>query len=159
MANNLFILQKTGASAHYVDVVAPAGVTNGNIVVLGTQASDKTYACAANTAVTNTGMAIVCNPNIPYGAEVVENDTTIATSEIIRARIPALGDVESYPVANITANVALEVGKIVVPKKEQLKMECLNAAVGDESLVYVIDELFTKAGVSMVKIRCIKAQV
>lgn len=155
---NLFILNKVSANSHYYDCVAPASVTNGNIVVIGTQASNKTYACAANAAVTDTGMAIVCNPNIPYTAETVENDTTIATGEIIRTRIPALGDVESYPVANITATVALAVGKIVVPKAAQLKMECLNAAVGTESLVYVIDELFTKAGVSMVKIRCIKAQ-
>ncbi len=156
---NLFILQKVSANAHYVDVVAPAGVTNGNIVVLGTQASDKTYACAANAAVTDAGMVIVCNPNLPYGAEVVENDTTIATGEIVRARFVSIGDVESYPVANVTATVALAVGKIVVPDATELKMECLNAAAGTEQIVYVIDELFTKASVPMVKIRCIKAQV
>ncbi|MDD4778999.1 MAG: hypothetical protein PHT02_00150 [Tissierellia bacterium] len=156
---NLFIENKVKATAHYVDVVAPAGVTNGNIVVLGTQASDKTYACAANTAVTDAGMVIICNPNLPYGAEVVENDTTIATGEIVRARVVELGDVESYPVANITATVALAQNKIVVPKAGALKMECLAAAAGTESIVYIIDELFTKAGVSMVKIRCIKAQV
>lgn len=153
---NLFIEHKVKPSAHYVDVVAPAGVTNGNIVVLGTQATNKTYACAANGAVTDKGMAIVCNPNLPYGAEVVENDTTIATGEIVRARIVELGDVESYPVSVITATVALAVGKIVVPKATALKMECVNAAGGTESIVYVIDELFTKAGVPMVKIRAIK---
>lgn len=154
---NLFIEQKVKATAHYVDLIAPAGVTNGNIVVLGTQASDKTYACAANGAVTDTGMVIVCNPNLPYGAEVVENDTTIATGEIIRGRFVELGDVESYAVANITATVALAVGKIVVPKATALKLECVNAAAGTESLVYIIDQLFTKAGVPMVKLRCIKA--
>lgn len=156
---NLFILQKVSGQAHYVDIVAPATITNGNIVVLGTQATDKTYACAANAAVTDAGMVIVCNPNIPYAAETVENDTVIATADIARARIPALGDVESYPVANITATVALAVGKVVVPKAAALKMECLAAAVGTEAIIYIIDELFTKAGVSMVKLRCIKAQV
>lgn len=156
---NLFILNKVKATAHYFDCVAPAGVTNGNIVVIGTQATDKTYACAANGAVTDTGMAIVCNPNIPYGAEVVENDTTIATGEIIRGRVVELGDVESYPVSVITATVALAQNKFVVPKATALKMECVAAAAGTESIVYIIDELFTKAGVPMVKIRCIKAQV
>ena len=156
---NLFIMQKISSQARYFDCVAPAGVTNGNLVVLGTQASDKTYASAANSAVTDTGLVIVCNPNLPYGAEVIENDTVIATGEIIRTRVPALGDVESYPVANVTATVALAVGKIVVPKAAALKMECLAAAGGTESIVYVIDELFTKAGVPLVKIRCIKAQV
>ena len=159
MANNLFILQKVGANSHYVDLVAPAGVTNGNLVVIGIQNSDKTYACAANSAVTDTGMVIVCNPNLPYGAEVIENDTVIETSEVIRGRFVVLGDVESYAVAVITATVALAVGKIVVPKAAALKMECLAAAAATESLVYIIDELFTKAGVPMVKIRCIKAQV
>ena len=156
---NLFIEQKVKATAHYVDLVAPSSVTNGNIVVLGTQASDKTYACAANVAVSDTQMAIVCNPNLPYGAEITENETTIATGEIIRGRIVELGDVESYPVANITATVALAQNKVVVPKAGVLKMECLAAAVGTESLVYIIDELFTKAGVPLVKLRCIKAQV
>lgn len=153
---NLFILQKVSSQAHYVDAIAPAGVTNGNIVVLGTQATNKTYACAANAAADNAGMAIVCNPNIPYAAETVENDTSIATGEIIRCRIPAVGDVESYPVANITATVALAVGKAVVPDATELKMECLASAVGTEGVIYIIDELFTKAGVPMVKIRCTK---
>lgn len=153
---NLFILQKVSATAHYVDVVAPAGTTNGNILVLGTQASDKTYASAANGAVTDKGMVIVCNPNLPYGAEVVDNDTTIATGEIVRCRIVELGDVESYPVANITATVALAQNKIVVPKATALKMECLAAFAGTEVIGYIIDELFTKAGVPMVKLRAIK---
>jgi len=155
---NLFIENKVKANAHYMDVAAPADVTNGNIVSLGTQASDKTYACAANTTVADSGMAIVCNPNLPYGAEVVENDTTIATGEVIRARIVELGDVESYPVANYTATSALVVGKFIVPKAGALKMECLASVVGTEAVVYVIEELYTKAGVAMVKIRCIKTQ-
>jgi hypothetical protein len=155
---NLFILNKVKATAHYVDFVAPASVTNGNLVVLGTQAANKTYACAAPAAITDAGIVIVCNPNIPYGAEVVENDTTIATGEIIRGRVVELGDVESYPVANFTATVAAAVGKYIIPDAAALKGEIVNAPGGTESLVYIIDELFTKAGVSMLKMRCIKAQ-
>ena len=153
---NLFILNKVKATAHYVDVVAPAEVTNGNIVVLGTQNSDKTYACAANGAVTDKGMAIICNPNLPYGAEVLENEVSISTGEVVRARIVELGDVESYPVANITATVALAVNEVVVPKATALKQECLAAFAGTEVLGYIIDELYTKAGVPMVKLRAIK---
>jgi hypothetical protein len=153
---NLTILNKIKATAHYVDVVAPASLTNGNIVVLGEQAADKTYACAANAAVTDKGMAIVCTVPLPYEVEKLENDYTIATGEIVRARIIELGDVESYPVANFTATVALAVGKVIVPKAGALKMECLAAPAGTEAVVYAIDEMFTKAGVPMVKIRCTK---
>lgn len=153
---NLFILNKVKATAHYVDVVAPAGVTNGNIVVLGAQNADHTYAVTANSAVINQGMAIVCNVNLPYGVEVTENETVIATSDIVRARIVELGDVESYPVANVTATVALAVGTFVVPKATALKMECLSAAGGTETLVYKLEELYTKAGVPMAKLRAIK---
>ena len=156
MASNLFILNKVKATAHYVDVVAPAGIYNGYIVVLGTKNADGTYACAANGAVTDKGMAIICNPNLPYGAEVVENDTVIATGEIVRARIVELGDEESYPVANITATAALAAGKVVVPKATALPMECLAAFAGTEILGYVIESLYTKAGVPMAKLRAIK---
>lgn len=153
---NLTILNKISANANYFDAVAPASVTNGNIVVLGTQAADKTYACAANSAATDKSMAIVCTVALPYEVEKLENDYTITTGEIIRVRVPELGDVESYPVANFTATVALGVGKVIVPKAGALKMECLAAAVGTEAVIYKIEELFTKAGISMVKLRCVK---
>jgi histidinol-phosphate/aromatic aminotransferase/cobyric acid decarboxylase-like protein len=154
---NLFIEHKVKPSAHYVDVVAPAGLVNGNIVVLGAQsATDKTYTVGANAAATDLSMVIVCNPNLPYGAEVVENETVISTGEVVRARVVELGDVESYPVANVTATAALAVGKVVVPKVGVVKMECLAAAVGTEAIIYKIEELFTKAGVPLVKLRCVK---
>ena len=154
--SNLFILQKVSADAHYFDVVAPASTVNGNILVLGTQNTDKTYAAAANVAATDKSMVIVCNPNLPYAAETLENNTVIETGEVIRTREVKLGDVESYPVANITATAALAVGKAVVPVAGALQMECLAAAVGTESIIYLIDELFTKAGVPMAKLRCVK---
>lgn len=153
---NLFILQKVGANAHYVDVVAPAGTTNGNILVLGTQAIDKTYASAACGAVTDVGMVVVCNPNLPYSVETLENDTVISTGEIVRCRVVELGDVESYPVSVITATVALAVGKIVAPKATALKTECLAAFAGTEIMGWIIEELFTKAGVPMCKLRAIR---
>jgi len=156
--SNLIVLNKISATAHIVDVVAPATVTNGNVVVLGTQASDKTYACAAPAAVTDKGMALVMGVNLPYGVEYTEDLYTITTGEIIRAYIPQLGDVVSIPVANVTATAALAVGKVVVPKATFLKMECLAAVAGTEVLVWIIEELYTKAGVALVKLRCIKTQ-
>lgn len=154
---NLFILNNVKATARYINVVAPSGVTNGNIVVLGTQnATDKTYACAACAAVTDKSMAIICNPNLPYSVETLENDTVISTGEIVRARIVELGDVESYAVANITATAALAVANVVVPKATALKMECLAAFAGTEIMGYLIEELYTKAGIPMVKLRAIK---
>ena len=65
--------------------------------------------------------------------------------------------VVSIPVANVTNTSALGVGKFVVPKAGAMKPECLDTLATDEEVVFVIDELFTKAGVPMVKIRCIKA--
>jgi hypothetical protein len=153
---NLAILNKVKSTAHYVDVVAPAGLTNGNFVTLGTQASDKTYACAAPSAITDKGIAIICTVALPYGVEVVENDFTIATGAITRARIVELGDVESYPVANFTATVPAAVGAFVIPDNA-LKGEIVAALGGTESVAYIIDELFTKSGVSMLKMRCIVA--
>ncbi|HEY5588892.1 MAG TPA: hypothetical protein VIK86_08055 [Candidatus Paceibacterota bacterium] len=153
---NLFIGNKIKGTAHYTDCVAPAGLTNGNFVSLGAQNADKTYATAAPVAVTDKGIQIVCMIGVPYEAELFENDYVIATGEVVRSRTPELGDVESYPVANFTATVALAVAKFIVPKAGALKGECLAALGGTESVGYVIDELYTKAGIPMVKIRCIK---
>jgi hypothetical protein len=154
---NLTILNKVSGNASIFDVVAPAGLTNGNVVVLGTQATNKTYACAAPAAVTDNGMVLVATVSLPYEVEKLENDYTIATGEIVRTYVPYVGMVVSIPVANVTATAALAVGKVVVPKAGALKMECLAAPAGTEVLIFNIDEMFTKAGVAMVKLRCIKA--
>jgi hypothetical protein len=137
-----------------VDVVAPAGVKNGNIVVLGAQNSNKTYACAAPAAVTDAGMVFVAEVPLSYGAEKTENEFVIATGAVIRTIVPYVGFVASIPVANITATVAVAATKTVVPNAAGLPMECLNAPAGTEVLQFVVDEVFTKAGVSMAKIRC-----
>jgi hypothetical protein len=154
---NLTILNKIGATDPIVDVVAPAGVTNGNLVVLGTQNADKTYACAAPAAITDKSIAIVAAVPLSYEVEKTENDYTIATSEVVRAYIPVLGRVMSFPVANFTATATAEAGHYVIPDASALKAEIVAALGGTESVAWIIDEAFTKCGVAMIKIRCIKA--
>ncbi|MDD4000478.1 MAG: hypothetical protein PHX62_06265 [Bacilli bacterium] len=154
---NLIVLNRLSATATLVDIVAPASLENGHIVKLGTQASTKEYACAANAAVSDSDLALVIAVPLSYGVETLENDYVIATGEVVRAVIPYKGLTVSIPQVNITATVALAAGTVVVPKIAVTKMECLAAAVGTESVVFEIDELYTKSGIAMAKIRCIKA--
>lgn len=156
MANQI-ILNKIGATDPIFDVVAPASCANGYFVKLGTQDTDKTYACAAPAAVTDKGIVMVLAVPLSYQVERTENDFVIGTGDVVRAYAPVVGREVSIPVANVTATVALGVGKVVVPKAGAMKPECLAAPAGTEEVIYQIDELFTKAGVSMVKLRCIKA--
>jgi hypothetical protein len=157
--SNLIVLNKIPATSHWVDIVAPASCANGYIVKLGTQNSTtKCYAAAAPAAVTDKGMAVVLSVPLSYEAQYTEDDYTIATGDILRAYKMQVGDVVSIPQANITATAALTVGYVVVPVAGAQKMACLTAVAGTEVLVFIIDELYTKAGVSMAKIRCILAQ-
>lgn len=155
MANQI-VLNNLKATASIKNVVAPANTVNGGILVLGVQGSDMTYAAAANGAVTDKGMVIVLEVPLSYEVEKLENDFVIATGAVVRAYVPELGDVISVPTANITATAALAAGKVVVPKATAIKMECLADFAGTEILGYVIDQLYTKAGVPMTKLRCIK---
>jgi len=155
--SNQIVLNNVSATATIYDIVAPAGVKNGNVVVLGTQNANKYYASAANAAITDLGMAIVLDVPLSYEVEKTENDYVIATGGIARAYQPYKGFKFSIPVANVTATSALAVDKVVVPKAAALPMECLASAGGTEAIEFVIDELFTKAGVAMVKLRCVKA--
>jgi hypothetical protein len=156
--SNLVVLNKIGAKAHIVDVVAPASCANGYIVVLGTQnATTKYYACAAPAAVTDKSMAMVLAVPLSYEAQLTEDEFVIATGAIVRAYQLEKGDVVSIPVANITATAALAVAKFVVPKATFMKMECLDALGGTEVLGFKIEELYTKSGVAMAKLRCIIA--
>lgn len=155
--SNQIILNKIGANDPIFDVVAPADCVNGSIVTLGTQNVDKTYASAAPTAVTDAGMVMVLAVPLSYQIERTEDQFEIATGDVVRAYAPVVGRVVSIPVANVTATNALAVGKVVVPKAGAIKPECLAAPAGTEEVVYEIDELFTKAGVAMVKLRCVKA--
>ena len=156
MANQI-ILNKIGSDDPIFDIVAPASCANGYFVALGTQASDKTYACAAPAAVTSKSIVMVLAVPLSYGVEYTENDFVIETGAICRAYAPVVGRVVSIPVANVTATSALAVGKVVVPVAGAMKGECLATPAGTEEVIFSIDELYTKAGVSMVKLRCIKA--
>lgn len=160
MANQI-ILSKVGASDPIIDIVAPSGLKNGHLVVLGTQSSsEKTYASAACSAVTDKSMALVMALPLSYGVEKTENEFEISVGDVVRSYIPVLGRVYSFPVANVkgTPTVAVAVGKVLVPDAGQLAMDCKNSAGGTESVVFYVDEVFTKAGVSMVKARCIKSE-
>jgi len=154
---NLTILDKVSATASIYDVVALAGAEVGNILVLDTRQADGTYVVTANTAVTDNGMVMLLQVNLPYGAEVLENDYVIPTGSIQRSYVPYEGMVVSIPVANITATSTLAVGSVVVPKAGVVKPECLASAVGTERVIFEIDSLYTKTGVAMAKLRCVKA--
>ena len=125
-------------------MVAPADCANGYIVVVGTQAADKTYACAAPVDVDDAGMVMVLDVPLSYEAEKTENDYVIATGQVVRAYAPYVGMVVSIPVANVTNTSALGVGKFVVPKAGAMKPECLDTLATDEEVVFVIDELLQK---------------
>ena len=155
---NLLIMKKVGATAHYIDLVAPAGLENGNVVVIGAKQSDSTYACSANTAVTDDGMALIVDVALPYEVEKEQNDYVIATGEVVRGLIVSEGDIIDIPQANITATSALAANKVVVPDAAALPMECLASANGDESIIFNIDALYTKNSIAMASLRCIKVQ-
>lgn len=158
--SNQIILSKVGATDPIVDVVAPAGLKNGHLVVLGAQNADKTYASAANNEITDKSMALVMALPLSYGVEKTENDFEIATGDVVRAYLPVLGRVYSFPVENTKAvpTVAVAKGKVLVPDAGELAMDCKDNAGGTETVVFYVDEVFTKAGVSMVKARCIKSE-
>lgn len=157
MASNLTELRKLSATATFVDIVAPAGLYAGDVYVLGTQASNKTYACAVCGAVTDLGMVVAIPVALPYEASKVEKDYVVATNEVVRAVVPYVGLTIGLAVANITATSALAVGKVVVPNASAAPMECLASIAGTEVLVFEIDALYTLSGVAMASIRCIRA--
>lgn len=154
---NLIVLDKVSAAATIFDVVAPASYANGYLATLTTINTDGSYDCTAPAAITDLGMVIVLAVPLSYEAQYVENDYTIATGEIVRGYVPYRGFTVSIPAANITAGVALAAGKYVIPVDGAGKMTSADALGGTETVVFVIDSLYTKSGVSMAKIRCIKA--
>jgi hypothetical protein len=158
MADNLIIMNKVSATAHYVDIVAPASSMNGYINVLGTKGTDGTYTVAAPAAVTDEGMCVLCDVSLPYEVEKEANDYVISTGEVVRALIPSLGDVISIPQSSITATAALAAGKVVVPKAGASKPECLAAFAGTEVLGFVIEKLYVKNSINMAQLRCVRTQ-
>jgi hypothetical protein len=157
--SNLIILDRIGADAQIVDVVGVSGIYNGDIVTLGTRNANGTYTVAAPTAVTDTGMAIILHEDLGYNAEYVNmDDVTFAAGDILRAYIPRLGDQISIPVGNITATVAVAVGNILVPGAGALPLESLADFAGTEVLGFKVETLYTKAGVAMARLRCVKTE-
>jgi hypothetical protein len=154
---NLINLYKVSAAATIFDVVAPASYANGYLATLTTINTDGSYDCVAPVAITDLGMVMVLAVPLSYEAQYVENDYTIATGEIVRGYVPYRGFTVDIPAANITAGVALAVGKYVIPVAGAGKMTSANDLGGDETVAFIIDALYTKSGVSMAKIRCIKA--
>lgn len=154
---NLVILNKIKATAHIFDCVAPENTKNGYLVKLGAQKADKTYNVSANTNKADKGLAMVLNVNLPYEADKLENEAEIATGEVVRAYIMELGNVVSIPVANIEASADIEAENFVIPEDGKMKMESADSLDATASVAFVIDEVFTKAGVPMAKLRCIVA--
>jgi hypothetical protein len=153
---NLMILTKVPADMQYVTVTAPASTVNGHFIKLGTKTAG-VYAGATPTAITNLDLVLAAAVCLPYGAEVVENDYTIATGEKIRGLVPAVGVEVAIPVANVTATTAVVAGAFVIPTVNAGIANCVASLGGTESKAFQITDLFTQAGVAMLNMRCIKA--
>lgn len=154
MANQI-VLNKIAATATILDVVAIANLVNGSPVLIGTQNADKTYNCATPTAITNQDVAIVLSVPLSYGVEKTENEYVITAGDIVRAYVPYKGMTFSIPVANLLATTAVAVGAFAILDAGAYILECVASLGGTESLVFEVDEVFTKAGVSMAKLRCV----
>lgn len=157
MANQM-VLKKVQADSFLYDVVAISGLENGHIVKLGAMGTNGVYACAAPAAITDLEIVIVADVPINYDASKVENDYTITVGEAARTYVPYKGQKMAFPVANFDTTVTPVAGSTyVIPVAGATKMKVAVALGGTESVAWKVDELFTKAGVSMMTIRCIKA--
>jgi hypothetical protein len=157
--SNLIVLDRIGADAHYLDAICPAGAYNGDIVVLKDRNVDGTYDVEENTAVTDTGMAIIVHEDLGYRVEDVNmNDITFSAGDIVRVLIPRLGDQISIPVVNIKATVPVAKDAILVPDAGELPLEALADFAGTEVLGWIVEDLHVKAGVQLARIRCIKTE-
>jgi hypothetical protein len=154
---NLINLDKVKASTTIFDIVAPASYANGYLATVTTINTDGSYDCTAPVAITDLGMVVVLAVPLSYEAQYVENDYTIAIGEIVRGYVPYSGMVFAVPAANITASVTLAAGKYVIPVAGTGKMESANDLGGSEAVAFIINQLYTKSGVSMAELRCVKA--
>ena len=154
---NLIDLIKVSSAATYFTVLAPASYANGYLATISTINTDGTYDCAAPSDITDLGMVMVLAVPLSYEAQYVENDYTIATGDEVRAIVPYRGLVVGIPQANITAGVALAAGKYVIPVDGNGKMTSSDALDDTATVAFIIDQLYTKSGVSMAQLRCIKA--
>ena len=155
--SNQIVLNRAAGDATIYDVVAPADLKNGHIVALGVRNADGTYAAAAPAAITSLGMVMVLAVPLSYDADKSQNEYVIATGEVVRAYVPYVGMQVSIPVANITATAPVADGAFVIPDAGETKPECVAALGGTEAVAYIVDDVYSEFGVSMAKIRCIKA--
>ncbi len=156
---NLMVFTNVPNDAQYVNVVAPAGTYNGYLVELGAKAANGTYAASTPAAITDLNVVMIATVCLPYGVEVLENDYVIETGEVVRALVPRIGYEVAIPVANILATVPVVAGAFVIIDAGESKPEAASALGGTESLAFKVTGTFTKAGVAMANLRCIKAQV
>lgn len=154
---NLTIIKRAKEDSFLYDVVAPAGLVNGNVVALGTRQTNGTFTVAAPVAISSLGVVIVASVQTTYGVEEVENDYVIATGDVVRAYVPEIGQQMSFPVANFETSITPVQGKFVIMQAGDDELIVANALGGTESVAWIVDEVFTKNGVSMMTIRCIKA--
>lgn len=155
MANQIN-LDKVSATASIITVVAPEDTINGSILTVGDLKDNFTYEAAAPSGVDDDDMVMVLAVPLSYEAENVQDDFEIDTGDLVRAYYPYKGFTVSIPVANITATDAVEAGHFVVPTAT-VKPEALDAVVGTETVVFEIEEVYTLNGVSMARLKCIKA--
>ena len=160
MSSNLFVMERIGADTEYLDIVAPAGVYNGNVVNITGRNANGTYQVSAPTAITNNSLLMVLHEDLGYNAEYVNmDDVTFATGAILRAAVLKVGNQVAIPVANVTATATVEADAFLIPDASALKIECVSSLGGTESLALVVEGTFVKAGVTLVRARVIKAQV
>lgn len=153
---NLMVLTNIPADAQYVTIAAPASTSNGYLYTLGAKASTGIYA-ATPSAITDMNVVMVAAVCLPYEAETLENNYTIATGEPVRALVPRVGYEVAIPVANVTATTAVAAGAFVIIDAGTGKPECVASLGGTESLAFKVTGTFTKAGVAMFNMRCILA--
>jgi hypothetical protein len=157
--SNLIVLDRIGADAQYVDVICPSGAYNGDIVVLGDRNANGTYNSAAPSAVTDLGMAIIVHEDLGYNAEYVNmGDVTLTAGTVVRALIPRLGDQISVPVGNVTATQTVVKDRILVPDAGALPLESLADFAGTEVMGWKVEEIYSKIGVSLARLRCVKTE-
>jgi hypothetical protein len=155
--SNLIILDRVGADSYYVDIICPAGAFNGDIVVLKDRNADGTYDAEANTAVTDHSMVMIAHEDLGYNVEDVNmNDITLEAGSVVRALVLRDQDQISIPVGNITATNSVIKDRILVPKAGELPLESLTAFAETEKKGFIVEGLYSKAGIPLARIRCIK---
>lgn len=158
MASNLIVMEKIGADTSYVDIVAPSGIYNSNLVQLSTRNANGTYAVSAPSGITDKSLVMVLHEDLGYNSEYVNmDDITFASGDILRAAHLREGDEIALPVANVLATATVQADAYLIPDATNLPLECVSSLGGTEAFAMVITGTFTKAGVSMLRARVIEA--